>query len=138
MDTKPYFNHGYNGVASTNFETDLQTKSITSLFIDNIFQDTWLLALTSRNRPGVTVNNALYQHCENMIEQVQKNFAHCVFWDEAVTRVAPRAKRQINTTTQFLFYPDEKPWEAVNPRILRGVITSVQPCERSADMNHCN
>ncbi len=72
MDTKPYFNHGYNGVASTNFETDLQTKSITSLFIDNIFQDTWLLALTSRNRPGVTVNNALYQHCENMIEQVQK------------------------------------------------------------------
>ncbi|AYX15249.1 hypothetical protein [Yersinia pseudotuberculosis] len=59
-------------MASTNFETDLQTKSITSLFIDNIFQDTWLLALTSRNRPSVTVNNALYQHCENMIEQVQK------------------------------------------------------------------
>ncbi len=24
----------------------------------------------------------------------RKNFAHCVFWDEAVTRVAPRAKRQ--------------------------------------------
>jgi type VI secretion system secreted protein VgrG len=39
----------------------------------------------------------------------------------------------INTTAQLLFYPDGKPWEAVKPRIMRGVITAFQQCERSAD-----
>ncbi|ENU2141002.1 TPA: contractile injection system protein, VgrG/Pvc8 family [Klebsiella pneumoniae] len=39
----------------------------------------------------------------------------------------------INTTAQLLFYPDGKPWQAVSPRVMRGVITSFQQCERSAD-----
>ena len=30
----------------------------------------------------------------------------------------PEPKDKINTTTQFLFYPDEKPWEAVNCAVL--------------------
>lgn len=62
-------------------------------------QDTWLLALSIRNIPRVTVDKALYQHCLNMIEDVQEKlrnagasehladeikFAHCVFLDEAV------------------------------------------------------
>ena len=72
---------------------------ITAAFIDNIFQDTWLLALAIRNIPGVVVDKALYQYCVNIIEQVQEKlrssgasdiiadeikFAHCVFLDEAV------------------------------------------------------
>lgn len=84
---------------STSSGTDIQAHPITSAFIDNIFQDTWLLALAIRNIPGVVVDKALYQHCESMIEQVQKDlnkadatnhlvdeikFAHCVFLDEAV------------------------------------------------------
>ncbi|WP_421504812.1 type VI secretion system Vgr family protein [Erwinia rhapontici] len=40
----------------------------------------------------------------------------------------------INTTAQFLLYPDGKPWQAVTPRVLRGVITSFQQCESSADI----
>ncbi|MGV3345836.1 type VI secretion system Vgr family protein [Enterobacteriaceae bacterium LUAb1] len=39
----------------------------------------------------------------------------------------------INTTAHFLFYPDGTPWQVVSPRIMRGVITSFQQCERSAD-----
>ncbi|UAN24855.1 type VI secretion system tip protein VgrG (plasmid) [Enterobacter sp. JBIWA003] len=39
----------------------------------------------------------------------------------------------INTTAQLLFYPDGKPWQAVSPRVMRGVITSFQQCERSSD-----
>lgn len=80
-------------------ESGNQTKSITTSFIDEIFQDTWLLALAIRNVPAVVVDQTLYKTCENMIEQVQKalfaagaseglaseiKFAHCVFLDEAV------------------------------------------------------
>ncbi|MDA8503273.1 type VI secretion system protein TssL, short form [Citrobacter sp. Awk 2] len=79
--------------------TDTQAKSVTSSFIDTIFQDTWLLVLAIRNIPGVVVDKALYQHCLKMIEDVQKRlrnagasdytcdefkFAHCVFLDEAI------------------------------------------------------
>jgi type VI secretion system protein ImpK len=86
-------------VTSTSSGTDIQAHPITSAFIDTIFQETWLLALAIRNIPGIVVDKALYQHCESMIEQVQKAlnkagapshladeimFAHCVFLDEAV------------------------------------------------------
>ncbi len=79
--------------------TDIQVKPITSAFIDNIFQDTWILALAIKNIPGVVVDKALYQHCVKMVERVQEKlysagasdiladeikFAHCVFLDEAV------------------------------------------------------
>ena len=99
IDNKPHFNHGHNCVVSIAPGTDIQAAPITSAFIDNIFQDTWLLALAIRNIPGVVVDKALYRHCESMIEQVQKDlnkagatghladeikFAHCVFLDEAV------------------------------------------------------
>lgn len=62
-------------------------------------QDTWLLALTIRNNPPVTVDDALYQRCFEMIQQVQDKlavagasdafaeeikFAQSVFIDEAV------------------------------------------------------
>ncbi|WP_337072018.1 type VI secretion system Vgr family protein [Klebsiella aerogenes] len=40
----------------------------------------------------------------------------------------------INTTAELLFYPDGKPWEAVEPRVMRGVITAFQLCERTADI----
>ncbi|SUP81778.1 Uncharacterised protein [Yersinia pseudotuberculosis] len=134
MDNKPYFNHGHNGVASTNFGTDLQTKSITSLFIDNIFQDTWLLALAIRNRPGVTVDNALYQYCENMIEQVQKKLrsaGHLMFlpmklssliayfWMKPLRELHPEPKDKINTTAQFLFYPMKTLGSRQSPYIAR-------------------
>lgn len=39
----------------------------------------------------------------------------------------------INSTAQLLFYPDGQPWQTVEPRILRGVITAFQQCESSAD-----
>lgn len=39
----------------------------------------------------------------------------------------------INTTAQLLFYPDGKPWQDVEPRVMRGVITAFRQCERSAD-----
>ncbi|SNY61291.1 type VI secretion system protein TssL, short form [Enterobacter sp. CC120223-11] len=86
-------------MASTAPGTDIQAKLITPAFIDNIFQDTWLLALAIRNIPGVEVDEALYQHCLDMIEDVQKRlrnagaseylcdefkFVHCVFLDEAI------------------------------------------------------
>lgn len=86
-------------MTSTGTETDIQAKTITSAFIDNIFQDTWLLVLAIRNIPGVVVDKTLYQHCLKMIEDVQDKlrkvdaseylcdelkFAHCVFLDEAI------------------------------------------------------
>lgn len=76
-----------------------QANLITSYFIDTLLQDTWLLALAIRNTDGVTVDKALYQHCMDMIEDVQKKlrlagasdyladeikFAQCIFLDEAV------------------------------------------------------
>lgn len=39
----------------------------------------------------------------------------------------------INSTAQLLFYPDGQPWQSVEPRILRGVVTAFQQCESSAD-----
>ncbi|WP_058960825.1 type VI secretion system Vgr family protein [Type-E symbiont of Plautia stali] len=39
----------------------------------------------------------------------------------------------INSTAQLLFYPDGQPWQSVEPRILRGVITAFRQCESSAD-----
>ncbi|MCX8965988.1 DotU family type IV/VI secretion system protein [Erwinia psidii] len=62
-------------------------------------QDTWLLALAIRNGQPPVVDDALYQRCFDMIQQVQDKltaagasdkfceeikFAHCVFLDEAV------------------------------------------------------
>ena len=96
---KPYSYHGHNIVASADSGMDEQAKTITSSFIDTLFQDTWLLALAIRNIPGVVVDKVLYQRCESMIEQVQIDlnkagatshladeikFAHCIFLDEAV------------------------------------------------------
>ncbi|ENU2141003.1 TPA: type VI secretion system protein TssL, short form [Klebsiella quasipneumoniae] len=78
---------------------DEQARTITPSFIDTLFQDTWLLVLAIRNIPGVVVDKALYQHCLDMIEDVQDKlrnagasdylcdefkFAHCVFLDEAI------------------------------------------------------
>lgn len=67
--------------------------------IDNLMQDTWLLALAIRNNSPVTVDDALYRRCFDMIGQVQDKliaakipehiadeikFAHSVFLDEAI------------------------------------------------------
>lgn len=72
---------------------------ITASTFDALMQDTWLLALAIRNNPPVVVDDALYQRCFGMIQQVQKElsaagvadplieeitFAHCTFLDEAV------------------------------------------------------
>lgn len=72
---------------------------ITANTLDTLMQDTWLLALTIRNNPPVTVDDALYQRCFEMIQQVQDKlavagasdafaeeikFAQSVFIDEAV------------------------------------------------------
>ncbi|ECA1950231.1 DotU family type IV/VI secretion system protein [Salmonella enterica subsp. enterica serovar Virchow] len=74
-------------------------NEITSSALDTLMQDTWLLALAIRNDPPVTVDDALFQSCFAMIQQVQDKlaaagasgylaeeikFAHCVFLDEAV------------------------------------------------------
>lgn len=96
---KPHSDNGHSCVVPTAPGTDIQVKPITSAFIDNIFQDTWILALAIKNIPGVVVDKALYQHCVKMVERVQEKlysagasdiladeikFAHCVFLDEAV------------------------------------------------------
>ncbi|WP_336777288.1 type VI secretion system Vgr family protein [Pantoea sp. USHLN256] len=50
----------------------------------------------------------------------------------SATRNIP-AEILINSAAQLLFYPDGQPWQSVEPRILRGVITAFQQCESSAD-----
>lgn len=74
-------------------------NEITAKTLDTLMQDTWLLALAIRNKQPVTVDDALYQRCFDMIQQVQDQlaaagapeylieeikFAHSVFLDEAV------------------------------------------------------
>ncbi len=43
------------------------------------------------------------------------------------------AQHIINYSALFLMYPDGKPWEAVTPRIIPGVITQLRQCGTSAD-----
>lgn len=72
---------------------------ITAITLDSLMQDTWLLALAIRNGQPPVVDDALYQRCFDMIQQVQDKltasgaseylteeikFAHSVFLDEAV------------------------------------------------------
>lgn len=74
-------------------------SDITASTLDTLMQDTWLLALSVRNGQSITVDDALYQRCFNMIQQVQGQlstagatvslceeikFAHCVFLDELI------------------------------------------------------
>ncbi|MGV3345837.1 type VI secretion system protein TssL, short form [Enterobacteriaceae bacterium LUAb1] len=73
--------------------------NITASTLDTLMQETWLLVLAIRNHPPVTVDDALYLRCRDMIQQVQDKlakagvpaylteeikFAHAVFIDEAV------------------------------------------------------
>ena len=70
--------------------------------LDELMQDTWLLALAIRNGQSITVDDALYQRCFNTIQQVQHHlttagasaslceeikFAHCVFLDELIMTI---------------------------------------------------
>lgn len=72
---------------------------VSAATVDTLMQDTWLLALAIRNGKPPVVDDALYQHCLDMIQQVQDKltsmgaldylteeikFAHCVFVDEAI------------------------------------------------------
>lgn len=74
-------------------------NDITTKTFDLLMQDTWLLALAIRNGQSPVVDDALYQHCFDMIQQVQDKlaatgapeylteeikFAHCVFVDETI------------------------------------------------------
>ena len=74
-------------------------NDITAQTFDILMQDTWLLALAIRNGKPPVVDDTLYQHCLDMIQQVQDQltsmgapeylteeikFAHCVFVDEAI------------------------------------------------------
>ncbi|MEA5102705.1 type VI secretion system protein TssL, short form [Pantoea sp. S18] len=76
--------------------------NITANTLDALMQDTWLLALAVRNGQSITIDDALYQRCFNMIQQVQDQlttagvpaslceeikFAHCVFLDELIMTI---------------------------------------------------
>ncbi|HGH4407763.1 TPA: type VI secretion system protein TssL, short form [Yersinia enterocolitica] len=80
-------------------ENGLDNVKTTAEGIDTLMQDTWLLALAIRNGKPPAVDDGLYQHCLDMIQQVQDKlvssgaserlaeeikFAHCVFVDEAI------------------------------------------------------
>lgn len=79
--------------------TTKTTSPVSHTLIDALFQETWLLALTVRNAPPVTVDDALHQRCLGLVQDVQHQlmaagasasltdeltFAHCVFIDEVV------------------------------------------------------
>lgn len=79
-----------------------QDPHITIFTLDTLMQDTWLLALAIRNGQSITVDDALYQRCFSMIQQVQDKlsaagataslceeikFAHCVFLDELIMTI---------------------------------------------------
>ncbi|ALV93105.1 type IV secretion protein DotU [Pantoea rodasii] len=79
-----------------------QDSHITISTLDTLMQDTWLLALAVRNGQSITVDDALYQHCFSMVQQVQDKlntagapdslcdeikFAHCVFLDELIMTI---------------------------------------------------
>ena len=134
--------------------TDIQVKPITSAFIDNIFQDTWILALAIKNIPGVVVDKALYQHCVKMVERVQEKlysagasdiladeikFAHCVFLDEAVAAVI----RSQAPNTQVKVIPHHPVWMPVAERarlsISGGMTLGERPIlgDEVEDANYC-
>lgn len=79
-----------------------QDPHITIFTLDTLMQDTWLLALAIRNGQFITVDDALYQRCFSMIQQVQDQlitagapgplcdeikFAHSVFLDELIMTI---------------------------------------------------
>lgn len=77
--------------------------NITANILDELMQDTWLLALAVRNGQSITIDDALYQRCFNTIQHVQDQlttagapvslceeikFAHCVFLDELIMTIS--------------------------------------------------
>ncbi|WP_369817560.1 type VI secretion system protein TssL, short form [Pantoea sp. RIT-PI-b] len=70
--------------------------------LDTLMQETWLLSLAIRNGQTITIDDALYQRCFTLIEQVQDKllaagappifceeitFAHSVFLDELIMTI---------------------------------------------------
>lgn len=82
--------------------TTSSAYNIKASTLDTLMQDTWLLALSVRNGQSITIDDALYQRCFSMVQQVQDKlstagaaaslreeikFAHCVFLDELIMTI---------------------------------------------------
>lgn len=80
-----------------------------------------------KQRPDVTLSVLKFSGCEAISQP----------WKYSIDVTSPTAdipaEYLINSPALFLFYPDGQPWQAVKPRILRGVVTAFQQCGTSAD-----